>query len=399
MLTFEQFSGIDNQHASSELVQDAKTRVCALASAVNIDLDLAGRPSRRQGYAQADSGIWRNTWNGAALRLATKDGDLVNRDTLEVLYETLSGTPRTWFGEFPDGRVCFSNGLICGITDGTAAGTTRWGVPIPASVGAVGKAAGDLYPGRYQYAVTHVRTLDGLEGGPLHAAAFTLAEGEGSIVWTGLPAAPAGHTTNVYLSSHDGETLYLAASTSGTVATFTGANVDLQLPLKTDQCFPAPAGICIGYWRGRSLLASGNLLIASRPQQWELFDLSRDVKAFPADITMVMPVQDGIWVGTQSELAFLSGTAWDDLQAHHDRAGAVAFGSGVLVDGRLIGSGEHPGPAALCIADGYLTAGYSDGAFQVLTDRVYRASGAEYVATLRRAGARGEIPQYVAIEQ
>lgn len=403
MLTFERFSGIDNQHRSSELMLDGKTRSCALTRAMNIDLDLEGRPARRSGVTQADTGIWRNLWEGSALTLATKDGDLVNVDTAEVLYPTLSGTPRTWFDEWPDGRVAFSNGLIRGITDGTAAGTTAWGVPIPAGVGGVTKLAGDLFPGRYIYAVTHVRTADSLEGGPAYGGAFDLAVGEGSILWTGLPAAPAGHTTNVYLTSHNDDVLYLAASTANTTASFSGKNEDLQVRMRTGNWepgaagYPAPAGICLGNWRGRSLLASGSLLIASRSQQWELFDLARDVKQFPADVTMNAPVEGGIWVGTERELAFLAGTEFDKLSARHEVIrGAVALGSAVMVDGKHIGTGAKQGYAWICITDGYPVALFADGTYSVLAGRAYKATGTEYVATFRMVG---EIPQYVAIEQ
>lgn len=396
MLTFERFSGLDNQHRPAELTQDPKTKVCALVRAMNVDLDLEGRPRRRAGFTQADTGIWRNVWEGTQLALATKDGDLVNIESTEVLYETLSGSPRSWFVELPDGRVAFSNSLICGITDGTAEGTTKWGVPLPASVGSISKAPGDLFPGRYQWAITHVRTDDGLEGGPQYAAAFDVAEGEGSITWTGLPVL-ADHTTNIYLTSHNDDVLYLATSTSTDTAQFTGANTDLLLRLKTDNCYPAPAGTCLAYWRGRALLASGPLLLASRAQQWELFDLARDVKAFPSDITMIMPVQGGIWVGTQTELAYLRGDTWDGLKAEHDRVpGPVALGSGVLVDGNVIGGEHASGPAAVCIADGYVTACFSDGSFNVLTDKVYRTDGTEYAATFRM---QDEIPQYIAVEQ
>jgi hypothetical protein len=395
MLTFGRFSGINNQKDSRELVQ-GKGGVCALTIGRNIDLDLEGRPRRRSGFGSVDTGVWGNVWEGTSLALGTKDGDLVNIDTSEVLYQTFSGTPRTWYDEWPDGRVAFSNGLICGITDGTAAGTTKWGVPLPASVGSVSMAAGDLFPGRYKYALTHYRIADGLEGGPTYAGAFTIAEGEGALVWSGLPVPPAGHGTRIYVTSHNDDILYFASSTTGTAATFSGKNEDLQLRLKTDNFYPAPAGICLAFWRGRALTAVGTLLIASRSHQWELFQLERDVVQMPANITMVKPVEGGIWVGTTQELCFLSGQQWDSLAAVHNVSGPVALGSGVHVDAKNIAGGEKSGPAAICIADGYVTACFGDGSHATLTDQVYRATGTEYAATFRMAA---EIPQYIAIER
>jgi hypothetical protein len=394
MLTLLSYTGIDNQRLSEELEIDMKTGVAPLAAAMNVDLDLDGKPRRRAGYVSDDTGLYRNIFEGTSLTLATKAGDLVNVDTADVLYPSLSGSPRTWYTQLPDGRVTFSNGLICGITDGTTAGTTAWGVPIPADVGSITETAGSLKPGRYRWQVTHVRIADGLEGGPAYSAAVDLTEG--GIEWTGLPDPPAGHTTNVYLTSHNDDIAYLAATTSGNTATFTGANEALQLDCKTDFCYPAPAGILTAYWRGRMLIASGNLLLASKSQRWELFDLAKDFKQFSSDLTLVQPVDGGIWVGTGTELAFLSGTVWDELEYKPGVVkGAVCLGSGVDVDATSI-KGAQNGNAMMCIANGYICAGFSDGSANLLSFPQYRTDATEVAATFRMNGA---IPQYIAIPQ
>lgn len=396
MLKLLSFTGIDNQRDSSALETDPKTGATPLTAALNVDLDLDGRMRQRAGFTEADTGIHRNLWEADGFMLATKAGDLINVGTGDVLYEQLSGSPRTWYTNLPDGRTTFSNGLICGITDGTIAGTTKWGVPIPASVGSVAPAAGgSMKPGRYRYQLTHVRTLDGLEGGPAYAGAFDVAEGEGSVAWTSLPAPPTGHSTNVYLTSHNDDTAYLAATTAGTTASFSSGNETLVTPCKSDFCYPAPAGVLTAFWRGRTLIALGNLLIASRPQQWELFDLRKEFKQLPGDLTLVQPVDGGIWVGTDTELAFLSGTTFDDLVYHKRAEGRVVLGSGVAVDAKRF-KGEAVGQAMVCIADGYVCAGMPDGGFAPLTMDRYRTDATEVVAAFRM---NGEIPQYIAIEQ
>lgn len=396
MLNLRYFTGIDNQHPTSELAIDPKTGATPLRTALNCDIDLNGYLRRRAGRVSVDTGIYRNLFEAEPGLLATKNGDLMNVDNSQVLYPSLSGSPRTWYTALPDGRTTFSNGLICGITDGSTVGTTKWGVPLPDHAGTVTTTTGGgLMPGRYKYMVTHVRTRDGLEGGPIYGAAFDLAPGDTSVVWTGLPVL-AGHTTNVYLSSHNDDACYLAASTTGTTAAFTGSNMNLQLSCKTDNCYPAPAGICTAFWRGRTLVAVGNLLIASREHQWELFDLARDFKAFSSDLTLVQPVDGGIWVGTQSELAFLSGTKFDELVYHPSvLKGPVTLGSGVDVDAQYI-KGEQDGNAMMCIANGYVCAGFSDGTMTALSYPAYRNQAAEVVATFRM---NGEIPQYIAIPQ
>lgn len=396
MLKYLSFTGINNQMPADELPINPKTGASALVEASNVDIDLAGHVARREGFTSTSDVCHLNLWQADGFMLATKDGDLVNVDTDTVLYPSLGGA-RVWYTNLPDGRTTFSNGSINGITDGAT--VTKWGVPLPAGVGAVAMVAGSLHPGRYKYQITHVRIADGLEGGPTYAAAFDIAEGEGGLVWTGLPAPPTAHKTNVYLTSHNDDTAYLATSTTGTSAAFSAGNETLTLPCKTEQCYPAPAGILLANWRGRTLIATGNLLLASRAQRWELFDLAKDFKQFPADITLVQPVEGGIFVGTSEELAFLSGTEWEQLAYHRMVKGAVVLGSGVAVPGQYLKRGDGIAGAhdsLMCIAAGLLTAGYPDGGVQTLSQSVYATEATEVAATFR---LQGEIPQYIAIAQ
>jgi hypothetical protein len=394
MLTFSSFTGINNVLPSERLAPDRKTGAAALTEAMNVDIGMAGEARRRKGYSVASVVCHKNVWQGASFMLATANGDLINSATQAVLYASL-GVSRVWYTNLPDGRTTFSNGLICGITDGTT--TAKWGIPLPAADGAPIDVAGALNPGKYRIALTHVRLSDGLEGGTTHLTPFTVATG--GIVITGLPLL-ADHKTNVYLSSANDDALYLAGTTAGSTFSFTAANDTLTLACKTDQCYPAPAGILTAFWRGRTLLASGKLLLASRNQQWELFDLAKDLKQFSSDITLVQPVDTGIWVGTGKELAFLSGAQFDGLTAHHNTVpGAVVLGSGVTVDGANIkvGNGVGSGPAMICIAGGgYLYAGLESGSAVNLTDGVYTTAATEVAATFR---VQSGIPQYIAIPQ
>jgi hypothetical protein len=269
-------------------------------------------------------------------------------------------------------------------------------VPIPASLGAAASVAGSLMAGEYRYALSHVRTSDGLEGGVRFSAPLALT---GGLALVGLPTL-AGHTTNVYLTSHDGSQLYLAGNTALSSFAFTSGNEALVVPCRTEFLSPAPAGRCLAFWRGRALVAVGSILYASMHGRWEHFDLRRDFKQFSADITAVMPVDGGIWVGTETELAYLAGSEFDKLVYTRRVEGGVVLGSGVQAPGELIrvGDGVGSGLACICIADSDLVAGFSGGSVVRLTDGEYRvpASVLEVAATFRR---QGEIPQYIAIPQ
>lgn len=388
MLTFTSFSGINNVLSTERLPPEA------LATATNVDVGLTGELRRRQGYAKVSSDTHTNLHATPTALLATTglNGDLKNVTTDVVLYPSL-GHDRVYYCDLPDGRTAFSNGLICGITDGAT--TTAWGVPTPPSVGALAEIAGSLFAGGYRYALTYVRLADGLEGSPAYAAPQPLAEG--GVFLSGLPVA-AGYKLNVYLSSHNDDRLYLAGSTTNGLFSFTGANDALVLPCRTENTDPAPAGKHLAFWRGRALVAVGSVLLASLPNRWEAFDLRRDFKQFSADITTVVPVDGGIYVGTETELAFLAGTEFDKLAYRSVVVGRVVPGSGVAVNGELVKQGEGAGlmSAMICIAYGRVVAGFSDGGIVRLTEGRYATDVAEVHATFR---IRDGIPQYIAIPQ
>lgn len=386
MATFTAFSGINNVLPSERLGPDA------LTVAKNVNIDLTGQVSRRTGYSRTSTDAHANLFQAKGFLLATKglNGDLTSLDTDTVLYPSL-GHDRVWYVELPDGRVAFSNDLISGITDGVTA--TGWGIPIPHDLGALMEVSGDLYPGDYQYQLTYVRLADGLEGGPIYSNPIPVATG--GIFLSGLPVR-AGYKINVYLTGHNGGDAYFVGSTTNAIFSFTGKNSELTLPCRTDYMTPAPAGKCLAFWRGRALVAEGNVLYASRTNQWELFDPKRDFKQFVDPITTVIPVDDGLYVGTEKELAFLSGATWDQLQYRKVVSGPVALGSGVSVRGELVKQGEGAGlgSAMICIADGRIVAGFNGGGLVRLTEGTYHTDAAEVFASFRMLNGT---PQYIAI--
>lgn len=408
MLTLERFTGLNNVLPPERLQPNRKTGATPLVEAMNCDIGLTLELLRREGFTELSDTCHKNVHEGPGFLLATSDGgDLVaiaDGDTpedAEVLYPSM-GTARMWYRNWPDGRVAFSNGSICGLTAGTAATTTRWGVPNPASLGAVTPVSGDLFAGDYRIALTHIRLLDGVEGGPIYGTPFTLSAGSG-VTLTGLPTL-AGHKTRVYLSTHNGGAFFLAGETAGSTFAFTGKNEDLQVPCETEHCYPAPAGILPAFWRGQAFVAQGSILLASRPTRPGLFRLYQDYFKFSGEITMIESVDAGLFVGTTKELAFLryqggQGPIADQFSKTQLLAEAVVLGSGVQVPGRELIRGDGlagDGACMLCIAGGFITAGYQDGAAAVVQPN-YKITATEVAATWRKRS--GEIPQYIAIPQ
>lgn len=391
MLTFKEFSGINNVLPQHRLADNE------LTVATNADIGLTGELSRRDGYSELLDTCHKNLHQCDGFILSTVDGgDLIAMDSngeSRVMLMPSLGPGRVWYCDLPDGRTTFSNGLIHGITDGTAA--TTWGVPIPVGMGVLTAVSGELFPGDYAYQLSYVRLSDGLEGGTVSST--PVAVPDGGVLLTGLPELD-GHKINVYLTSHNGEDSFLAGSTAGTSFSYLGKNDALVLPCRTENLMPAPAGTVAAFWRGRVLVAVGPVLYASKTNGWESFDFRRDFKQFSAPITLVQPVVGGIFVGTERELAFLSGVEFDKLSYSRVVDGPVVLGSGVGVPGESVRRGDATGQGAamVCIADSGLVAGFSDGGISLMTDGKYTTSVTEVAATFRVVGG---IPQYLAIPQ
>lgn len=363
-----------------------------LVEAGNCDVLNDGQIVRRRGYVRDSAAPHHNLHEApGGFLLATRAGDLVNVEADAALHAGLTDA-RVWYCALPDGRVVYSNGTAKGIVSADGSSRTDLGVPVPASVGSFTEIAGLLFPGRYRWQVTYVRTADGLEGGPAYSGVVQIDAGGFSL--SDLPVL-AGYSINVYLATHNGEAAYLAGSTSNELFGFTGANEGLVKPCMTDYCEPPPAGRLLTFWRTRLLVADGKVLRASRAHQWELFDPERDVKQFGAPITLVQPVDGGIFVGTERELAFLEGTQFDQLVYRRCLTGRVVLGSGVSIDGDQLqrGRGLSAGTAMVCIADGSIVAGYADGATARLTADRYSTDVVEVTATWRKVG---QLSQYIA---
>ena len=218
----------------------------------------------------------------------------------------------------------------------------------------------------------------------------------GGLRLDGLPVR-IGHSLQVYLSGKDGEGAYLAGETTTDSFEWGGKNSALVLPCRTLGARPFPVGTYTGFWRGRVLVAQDNVLWASRANAPHLSDW-RDFKQFPSRITAVQPVDDGVYVGTEKDLVFLSGTTWDQLAFVPTQRGPVVPGSGVTAPGDRVklGDGSGAGTAMLCIAGGEIVAGFGGGQTASLTGDRYKSTATEVCAAFREVNG---VPQYMAVPQ
>lgn len=388
MLTFGEFTGINN------IIPEHRQGMSDLVVAMNVDIGRTGEITRRGGFTEVSALCHKNLWQARGFMLATRGSKLtaIHPDATEHIIHPAIGPERLWFCNLPDGRTTFSNGLIHGVTDGVA-GLERT-VPTPTSNGAASVGFGNLDKGTYRYCLTHVRLADRAESVPTESVAVEITSG--GLTLDGLPELD-GHETLVYLSSHDGEGMYLAGVAVGGTLEFAGKNTQLVLPCRTLNARPVPVGTITAHWRGRVLTAVGDVLWASRPQAPHLSDW-RDFRPMGARITAIQPVSGGVYVGTDDDLIWLGGETFESLAWRATKLGPVVLGSGVPVPGDQIRAGEGTGngEAMICIAGGEVVAGFDGGQAVSLTQGRYRTTVQEVSATFREVNG---IPQYVAVAQ
>lgn len=388
MLTFKAFSGINNVIPAHRL-QDAD-----LIAASNVDIGLTGEITRRGGITEISDLCHKNLWQAKGFMLATAGSELVaiHPGGGRIILHTAIGPEHVWYCNLPDGRTTYTNGLIHGITDGLVSRDRS--VAPPTGLGAPDFAVGELFPGRYRYHLTQRRMVDGAESPAISSLPIELSQGGFRL--DGVPVE-LGCETLVYLSSNDGEAAYLVGATASSTFVWGGKNSDLALPCRTIGLQGFPVGTYTAFWRSRVLTAVGNVLWASRPNTPHLSHW-RDFKPFTSDITAILPVGDGVYVGTQDALIFLSGTTWEQLAYIDTKRGPVLPGSGVLAPGKKLklGDGAGSGEAMVCIADGEVVAGFSGGQTSSLTADRYKTGATEVCATFREVNG---IPQYLAVPQ
>lgn len=342
VVTYQNFRGLRSN------VDPERFELADLYSAVNVDLDASGRLSRRAGYTSVATGAVHSLWADETQQLCLYAAG----SQLYQLAATYAGTAlRTLVGAGlklsyarVGDRVYFSNGIDLGVVEAGVART--WGLPVPALPTPTG-TVGSLPAGTYQFALTWVRG-DGQESGAPLAGAVTLPAGSGLNFMLPTPIDPGITAQRLYLSTANGEELYLAAELAATeiLTSYTGDTLELTLPLATQFLSAPPAGQLLGYYRGHLFVAVGDTLCYSQPHAYELFDL-RDYITLDGQVTLMTAMEDkersgegqhsGFFIGTDRSCGVLVGSSPADFQYVPKTNYGALLGAMTMVDGALFG--------------------------------------------------------------
>lgn len=119
----------------------------------------------------------------------------------------------------------------------------------------------------------------------------------------------------------------------------------------------------LGWFSSRMLAAAHNVVYASEPSFYGVFDLFGNTRIFPNKVTMLQSTPQGLWVGTSNQVLFFSGQKWKELKR------VVKADYGVLEGSDAWCSGEKRGGqrAIIFTTPQGICAGGEDGSFTNLS--------------------------------
>jgi hypothetical protein len=359
-LLFEDFLGINNRAAPERL--DEKE----LREAENVDIDNSGRVRRRLGRKRVYTGNEvHSLWSDGIITLFAQGRYLMkltsNNVGVALRTDLMRGAPVSY--ESVNGVVYWSNGFQKGRVRNEA--PLHWGiVPPPAPVVAL-RDTGGLPQGTYMVKAVYVDSY-GEESGASYATSFETGANQSAIV--SLPSFPLeAATAKVFMTSQNGDVYYYQGNVSagqGLIVT----TVETGVPLRTEHLYPPPVGSIVRYFAGRMYVVTGNVLWFSEPYALSLFNPRKNFYQFPGAITMVEPVEGGLFVSYEGgKTVFLSGTSIEDTQELEVDELPAIRGTSVTTKGEWFPALETTGTIAIWVTREGPTAGLPNGAVRRLT--------------------------------
>ena len=298
-----------------------------LRNLVNGDITVSGHLGRRAGYTKVVGGLGLR--GGFSCPIGTyfiRNNELCvfGADESVTVLDTGIVGPTPTYAYF-DGVVYFSDGLVTRKLSATA--SSPWGVPTPAAP-TVNIVAGSMPLGTYLVAITAIGA-DGVESGASDLVSIVNPADSGGLQVVGLPTAS---DANIYVSSPNGEMLYLAgtATAGATSYSVTAAVLGTGAPLTTHQIIPPPPGRIVREYNGRIYIAAGNVLWVTEPYATSWVHVIRGVIMQPADITVVEAGSSGLWV-VSDKTYFFRGSGPEDFQISQALEYGAVFGTGARI--------------------------------------------------------------------
>lgn len=295
--------GLNNRLEPTKLATRLADRSQAtyLYGAENVDLNGEGYIKRRRGQTLRDATASHSLWSDLKGGYIVQGTDLRRFDngTLGTVIRANMPPRAVSYSRGADGVVYWTNGSDIRRIDGTDKGIA----PMPPSPApAVAVTSGALSAGKYLIAFT-VSNDDG-ESPATVAIQLDVPE-NGGIMFL------ADEVVNAFMSGPNGDILTFQTRASGdaiVVHNETGRRCE------TLNTALMPAGDIVRHYNGRMLVAAGPSLYASNPYNYGVYDPSVAYFPFPEDITIVEPMENGIYI-VADKTYWINDLFTDTLQA------------------------------------------------------------------------------------
>lgn len=363
MATIKKFSGINNID-SDEQLEDSELR-----AAKNIDISRKGKLSRRDGFSKVYIGTnVHSVWSDGTTTPFVEDGVLKTLASDNTATTIRSDVTR--FGTMSyyavNGSIYYTDGTVTGIYN-VDEGSKPLGLPTPFTRPVLTSVSGVLPAGQYGVAFT-VADASGMESGATISTWIELPNDGSGITVSGISVPADASYVNVYMTNTDGDTLFLAESTTDSSVTIT--HPPQGAAVRTQFLDAMPAGNIIAYHKGRTLVARGNFIVFSEPHSL-LTRLTQNFVMFPSTVNMIAPVEDGIFISCEGGKTYhVFGT--DPMQwAMTEKADYAAIkGTAVLVNPELL-PGEFQEEGWVWLSEKGICIGAAGGSFQNITSTKY----------------------------
>lgn len=294
--------GIDNRSPRAALPRDENGSPVALADAANVNIDRAGRPSRRAGRASVLASAMHSLWSGPLGSFAVLGDQLCRVSAAGTTpLTTLNSADRCSYAVLNDEVVVSNRTTLLRITGSTV---REAGPPDAAAPFVVPVGIGGLFAGRYAVAVA---ALDGeVIGGLSPLRVVTVPEGGGIELTAMIPPGATG--LRVYRSRAGGGELYRCADLTADADGMLLGDGILGEEESTRDLRKMPPGEFVAAWNGRLLVGHGRTLRIGEPMHYGLYSPRHGFVQFAEPITFVAPVAAGVFVGLKSTVVFLRGS-------------------------------------------------------------------------------------------
>lgn len=363
MSKLQGFSGINNIDADEQLEDNE------LRAAKNIDISRKGKISRRDGFSKIYTGTnIHSLWSDGITTLFVEDGvlkTLASDNTATIIRSDM-----TRFGTVSyyavDGSIYYTDGTVTGIYK-AGEGSKPLGLSTPSNRPALTSTSGVLPAGQYGVAFT-VADASGMESGATISVWIELLNDNSGIIVSGISVPVDASYVNVYVTNTNGDTLFLAKSTTDSSVTIT--HPPQGAAVRTQFLDAMPAGNLIAYHKGRTLIAKENYIVFSEPFS-NLTRLTQNFIMFPQKVNMIAPIVDGIFISCEGGKTYhVFGTNPMEWALTEKANYAAIEGTAVLVDPDLL-LGELQEKAWVWLSEKGICIGAAGGSFQNITSTKY----------------------------